>query len=159
MSIPKFLTGSIAFLALTLFLLSALSAGAEELEQTATPTFIRGGKVISTDMAKSFFSNKEAEFYDVRSADDFSKARIHGARVLSYQENSERTPDFNHSVDRFDLAQLPPNKGQTVIFYCNGPTGWKSYKAAVLAIRSGYRDVMWLRDGFSGWQSARLPVE
>jgi rhodanese-related sulfurtransferase len=158
MSIPKFLSSSILFFP-ALFLLSTLSAGAEEKEQTATPTFIRGGKVISTDTAKSFFSNKEAEFYDVRSTDEFGKAHIHGARALPYQENSECAPDFNPSADQFDLAQLPPNKGQTVIFYCNGPTGWKSYKAAVLAIRTGYRDVMWLRDGFSGWQSARFPVE
>jgi rhodanese-related sulfurtransferase len=158
MSIPKFLSGSVLFFS-ALFLTSTLCAGNEEKAQTPTPNFIRGGKVISTVEAKTFFSNKEAEFYDVRSMDEFGKAHIHGARVRPYQENSECVPDFNPSADQFDLDQLPPNKGKTVIFYCNGPTGWKSYKASVLAIRTGYRDVMWLRDGFSGWESARFPVE
>lgn len=158
MSVPKFLTRSFLFYPV-LFLFSILTAGAEENAPTPTPEFIRGGKVISIDAAESFFKSKEAEFFDVRSRDDFSKAHIQGARTLPYQENSESSPDFNASLDRFELAQLPPNKGQTVIFYCNGPTCWYSYKAAVLAIEEGYRDVLWFRDGLTSWQAAGLPVK
>lgn len=158
MSIYQLLFRSMLF-APALFLTSALVAGGEVQVRPATPKSLQGGKAIATVVAKTLFDNKEAEFFDVRSGVDFRQAHIPGAKGLSYAENSECATDFNPSVDQFELAMLPPDKGKTVVFYCDGPTGWKSYKAAVLAIEVGYRDVMWLREGFSGWQSAKYPVE
>jgi rhodanese-related sulfurtransferase len=157
MSAAKSLFRVILFPALLLTF--ALYAGAEEKMQQLTPLYLPGGKVVSPVLAKKLHDNKEAKFYDTRSTIEFDQARIAGARLLPYTENSERVPYFDPSGDLFDTIQLPPNKGQTMIFYCAGPDGWKSYKAAVLAIKEGYRDVMWLRDGFSGWQTARFPVE
>ena len=45
------------------------------------------------------------------------------------------------------------------MFYSDGPTGWKSYKAAVLAVKGGYKNVMYMRGGWDEWSGKGLPVE
>lgn len=151
----KRLSHAAAFLAV-LLLAFALPAGAEE---PLTPLHPPGGKVVSLTLAKKLYENQEAKFYDTRSSIEFNQARIAGAKLLPYIENSERVTHFDSSADSFDTTQLPPNKGRTLIFYCNGPDSWQSYKAAVAAINKGYRDVLWLREGLSAWEAARFPVE
>ncbi len=142
-----------------LFLSSALAAGAAESIAPVTPTSLKGGEVISHVAAKQLLDQGRTEFFDLRSAGEFGSGHIPSAKQLSYVEKSGRTIDFDPSVDKFDVGKLPPNKGATVVFYCVGADGWTSYKAAVLAIRAGHRDVRWLREGFSGWKDAQYPVE
>jgi 3-mercaptopyruvate sulfurtransferase SseA len=67
--------------------------------------------------------------------------------------------DFDRKADIFELDKLPKSKAATVVFYSDGPTGWKSYKAAVLAIGAGYADVRYMRGGFADWTAKGLPVE
>jgi rhodanese-related sulfurtransferase len=45
------------------------------------------------------------------------------------------------------------------VFYSDGLTGWKSYKAAVLAVKAGYKNVMYMRGGFAEWEAKGAPVE
>jgi rhodanese-related sulfurtransferase len=54
---------------------------------------------------------------------------------------------------------LPADKGASIVFYSDGPSGWKSYKATVLSVGAGYRNVLWMREGFAGWTARNLPVE
>lgn len=135
------------------------AAVAEEQPKPQTPTTLAGGKIIGAAEVKSLLDGKQTLFFDMRSAVNFGKGHIPGAKALPYKENSEFTANFDASVDQFDLGQLPADKNAPMVFYSDGPTGWKSYKAAIKAIKAGYKRVMWFREGYSSWQAAKYPVE
>ncbi len=127
--------------------------------QAPTPTTLAGGKVISVPEARKLADGKAAAFFDTRNVINFGKGHVPGARALPYKGSSEDKPDFDASKDPFDASKLPPAKDQVLVFYSDGPTGWKSYKAAVQAVKAGYKNVHYLREGFAAWQAAGLPVE
>jgi rhodanese-related sulfurtransferase len=143
----------IAALTATLFAGPALADGEE------TPKAISGAKVISVDEGKALSGAKAAAFFDTRSALNFGKGHVPGAVTASYKEKSEKVEAFDASKDDFDIARLPADKGAKVVFYSDGPSGWKSYKAAVLAVRAGYKNVMYMRGGFAEWESKGYAVE
>lgn len=140
-------------------LVLAPSTYAAEQKKPETPTALKGGAVVSARDAQALLAGGTARFFDTRSAVNFGKGHVPGARPLPYKEKSGYGEGFDASVDRFELAALPTDKGLTIVFYSDGPTGWKSYKAAVIAIRMGYRSVKWMREGFNGWTAAGLPAE
>ena len=144
---------SAAFIALTL---TTTTAWANKPE---TPTAAPGIKVINVDEGKTLASSKGAVFVDTRNAMNFGKGRVPGALSAAYKEKSEPVADFDATVDSFELAKLPADKNAKVVFYSDGPTGWKSYKAAVLASKAGYKNVMYMRSGYAEWEAKGLPVE
>lgn len=128
-------------------------------DKPETPTKLAGGKLISAAEAKQLVAGKSAQFFDTRSAVNYGKGRVPGAATASYKEKSEPVPDFDASKDEFDLAKLPADKNARIVFYSDGPTGWKSYKAAVTAVKAGYRNVMYMRGGFAEWEAGGNAVE
>jgi len=144
--------------------LSALAIFAAPLTCTAqdkkpsTPLTLAGGKVATADEAKNLLDGKKAAFFDTRSAMSFGKGHLPGAKAIPYGEKSEFAENFDASKDRFDLAQLPADKNAALVFYSDGPTGWKSYKAAVLAVRAGYKSVHYFRGGWAEWEAKKYPV-
>lgn len=128
-------------------------------DKPETPSKLSGGKLITAAEAKQLVATKAAQFFDTRSAVNFGKGRVPGAATASYKEKSEPVPEFDASKDEFDLAKLPADKNARVVFYSDGPTGWKSYKAAVTAVKAGYRNVMYMRGGFSEWEASGNAVE
>lgn len=123
----------------------------------ATPTAVKGFEIVLVDQAKSLVG--KASFFDMRSAVNFGKGHIKGAVALPYDQKSELKEDFDASKDKFDLSKLPADKNATIVFYSDGPAGWKSYKAAVTAARQGYKNVKWMREGSAGWVAKGLPLE
>lgn len=136
-------------LTLALGLLVGTAALAADVE---TPRELPGGKILTAAQAKDLVG--KAQFFDMRKAVNYGRGHIPGAVALPYDQKSEFSVDFDASVDRLDWSQLPADKGAPVVFYSDGPTGWKSYKAAVLAIREGYTNVMWFRGGTAEWAAA-----
>lgn len=128
-------------------------------EKPATPGTLKGGSVLSVDDAKKLSDGKNAQFYDTRAALNFGKGHVPGAKSISYKEKSDFKEDFDGSADQFELAKLPEDKSAKIVFYSDGPKGWKSYKAAILSIKAGYKNVMWMRDGFEGWTNKGYPNE
>ena len=124
-----------------------------------TPTILEGGKVITAEEAKALIDKKGAVFFDMRSAINYGKGHLPGATALPYKENSEYKANFDASRDTFDLKKLPADKNAAIVFYSDGPSGWKSYKAAVLAKKAGYRKVMWMREGTKGWETKKFPLQ
>jgi 3-mercaptopyruvate sulfurtransferase SseA len=124
-----------------------------------TPTATPGVKLVNVDEAKQLATTKGAVFVDTRSAVNFGKGRVPGAVSASYKEKSEPTPNFDASLDSFEMAKLPTDKNAKIVFYSDGPTGWKSYKAAVLASKAGYKNVLYMRSGYAEWEAKSLPVE
>jgi rhodanese-related sulfurtransferase len=137
----------------------AKTVAAEEKPKPMTPVSLDGGKVVDVKAAKKLWDTGTARFFDMRSAINFGKGHIPRAVALPYKENSEFRADFDSSVDKLEMSKLPSDKATPIVFYSDGPTGWKSYKAAVLAIKAGYKKVNWFREGFAGWKAAALPVE
>lgn len=123
-----------------------------------TPATLAGAKVVTADEAKKLLDGKKAAFFDTRSPVSFGKGHVPGAKAIPYGEKSEFVEKFDSAADRFDLAQLPADKSAALVFYSDGPTGWKSYKAAVLAVRAGYKSVHYFRGGWTEWEGKKYPV-
>lgn len=140
-------------------LAAALIASPAWANKPETPTAAPGIKYITVDEGKALAGTKAAVFVDTRSALNFGKGRVPGAISASYKEKSEAVATFDASVDSFEMAKLPADKSAKVVFYSDGPTGWKSYKAAVLASKAGWKNVMYMRTGYADWEAKGLPVE
>jgi rhodanese-related sulfurtransferase len=134
---------------------AALPALAEE--DALTPTAAKGVQVISVEQARDLMG--KAQFFDFRAGINYGKGHIKGAVPLPYDQKSEKSVGFDASKDKFDMAKLPRDKSLPIVFYSDGPTGWKSYKAAVTATRAGYTNVKWMRDGTSGWTEKGISLE
>jgi rhodanese-related sulfurtransferase len=152
------LYGVIAKSVIILFVCLSMSAFAEE-PKPETPKTLEGVKVITAIEAKALFDKKDATFFDMRSAINFGKGHIPGATAVPYKEQSEFKVGFDSSKDSFDLKKLPSDKNKAVVFYSDGPSGWKSYKAAFLARKAGYKNVMWLREGSTVWEAKKFPMQ
>lgn len=124
-----------------------------------TPTSLNGAKVITAAEAKALLDARSATFIDTRSVVNFGKGHVPGAITASYKEKSEKVVDFDAKVDKFELAKLPNDKAAVIVFYSDGPTGWKSYKAAALSVNAGYTNIKYLRGGFAEWTAMAFPVE
>ncbi|WP_313953695.1 rhodanese-like domain-containing protein [Accumulibacter sp.] len=124
-----------------------------------TPTSVEGATVLTVDQTKALLDKKTATFFDMRNPLNFGKGHVPGATLIAYREKSAFAPDFDVAQDSFDLAKLPADKSTMIILYSDGPKGWKSYKATVLAVKAGYTKVFWMRDGFAGWTTRGLPIE
>ena len=129
-----------------------------DVPKPPTPGMLKGGQVIDTKIAKQLVDAKGVLFFDMRSPVNFGKGHLPGAKSLPYRENSDFKADFDPAKDQFDLKALPADKGAKLVFYSDGPTGWKSYKASVLAIKAGYTNVHYYRAGTDDWVKAGLPL-
>jgi rhodanese-related sulfurtransferase len=123
-----------------------------------TPVSVKDFTVVDAAKAKSLMDSG-ALVVDARVANEFVEAHIKGAKSVPYKEKSAKAVDFDSKLDSFDLSKLPTDKSATMVFYCNGAECWKSYKAATLATRAGYKKVFWLRLGLPEWKSKGFPVE
>ncbi len=139
--------------------LATLALGSAPALAQETPTKLNGGKVISVEEGKKLLDGGGAQFVDTRAVLNFGKGHVPGAVAVAYKEKSDKAENFDASQDSFELAKLPADKAKTVVFYSDGPTGWKSYKAAVLAIKAGHKNVMYMRGGFSDWTAKGYPAE
>jgi len=83
---------------------------------------------------------------------------VRGAVLASYVEKSLKETDFDATKDSFDALKTIP-KDKPVLFLCNGPECWKSYKASRAAVAGGYTKIYWFRGGMPEWREKRLPVE
>lgn len=122
-----------------------------------TPNAIPGGTMVSTDQAKQQL-DKGAKFIDTRVAAEFAEKHIKGAVSVVYKEKFAKESKVD-TEDSFDLAKLPADKGAMMVFYCNGSPCWKGYKGAAAAIKAGYKNVFWYRDGLPAWTAKGLLTE
>ena len=137
----------------------AIAMTGSVMAQSETPAALPGGKVISVADARKLSDNKTAFFVDTRSVVNFGKGHVPGAHAIPYKGGSEDTANFDVTKDQFDVSKLPASKDQALVFFSDGPTGWKSYKAAVWAVKAGYKNVNYMRSGWSEWQAKGFPVE
>ncbi len=140
------------------FLIAAVLAWATA-SGIPTPTHLAGGQIVSVDDARRLLEASAAQFIDVRRDTGEGLGHIPGAQFVGYFGDSANATDFDSSQDRFDLSKLPADRESPVVFYGHSDTGWKSYKAALTAIRAEYTNVLWMRQGIAGWLERAYPIE
>ena len=136
-----------------------LAAAGSSWCQSETPAALTGGKLVSVGEARKLADGKSAFFVDTRSVVNFGKGHVPGAHAIPYKSGSDDLVSFDAAKDQFDLGKLPSNKEQVLVFYSDGPAGWKSYKAAVWAIKAGHKNVNYMRSGWTEWLAKGMPVE
>jgi rhodanese-related sulfurtransferase len=123
-----------------------------------TPATLAGTKLVSAaNVAK--VQSSGAVVIDSRVAAEYAEGHIKGAINVPYREKSAKVVNFDAGQDEFNLAKLPPDKAAAIVIYCNGAECWKSFKASTVAIKGGYTNIHWYREGFPDWKSKGLPAE
>lgn len=122
-----------------------------------TPRALPGATVVDAKTVQQLLQSG-AQYIDTRTEAEFRAGRVPGAKLVPYVEKSPKEADYDPSLDKFDLTQLPADKSTPVIFACNGAECWKSFKASHAAVKAGYTKVHWFRGGFPEWRSAGLQV-
>ena len=123
-----------------------------------TPKLLNGVTVVSAKEAKALL-DKGVALYDTRVEHEYKEGHIKGAISLPYKENSAKEVDFDATLDNWDVAQLPKDKNTPLIFACNGPECWKSYKSAKVLLDNKYTRIYWFRGGFPEWKEAGFVTE
>ena len=101
-----------------------------------------GGAAVGTMEATLLMNQKKALVCDLRSAEEFAKGRIPGARHLPPAELQTRVQE---------LARL---KTRPVVLVGQRPVqAMRALKAA------GFTEVVQLRGGMAAWQEAGLPIQ
>lgn len=123
-----------------------------------TPRLLPGATVVEA-AAVAQLMKAGAQYIDTRNDVEFKAGHAAGAKLLPYIEKSAKEADYKADEDKFDLSKLPADKSTPLVFACNGPECWKSFKASHAAVKAGYTKVHWFRGGFPEWRAANLPVE
>jgi rhodanese-related sulfurtransferase len=131
--------------------LSGLPGLALALDKPDTPTTLKGGQVIDLPALRALLAKGKVVLVDTRSPLNFGKGHVPGALSIGYKEASAYSENFDASVDSFDVQRLPQDKDAALVFYSDGPSGWKSYKAAVISVTQGYKRVHYFRAGYPAW--------
>ena len=135
---------------LALALATGTAARADE-----TPTTLAGVAVVSAEEARALQS-AGALLVDTR---EYAPATAAGAISVPYKEKSTREAGFDPARDAFDLSKLPADKAAPVVLFCNAGECWKSYKAAIAALKAGRTHIYWMRGGYPEWAAKGLPTE
>lgn len=123
-----------------------------------TPRSLAGATVVDAPTVVDLIK-QGARYIDTRNEAEFKAAHVPGAVLVPYGEKSPKDPDYDANQDQFDVAALGSNKAALLVFACNGPECWKSYKASRAAINAGFSRVHWFRGGLPEWRSANLPLK
>lgn len=145
---------SVAVLSIVMVMLIAFPALAQK---PLTPEKLDGAELVSTDWVKAHYG--EVKIFDVRKKAEFVDGHIKGAISVPYKEKSAKSADFDSTMDKLDITKFPADKNEVIVIHCNGPRCWKSYKAAAVLVRAGYKNVKWYRKGFPDWKANGNPVE
>ena len=135
-----------------------MAAGGSALAQE-TPTTAPAGVKIVEAKAVQDLQAKSAVLIDTRKASEFSEATIKGAISVPYDpEKSAKDANFDVAQDKYDMGKIA-DKNKDYVVFCNSGTCWKSYKAAVVMAKAGYKNVHWYRNGVPDWKARKLPME
>ncbi len=145
----------VVLLALVFMLTMAMTASAGKVP---TPTEAPDGVTIITAAdAQPLIQQNKVKAFDMRKALNYGKGHLPGATSLPYKWTKKGHP--SERTGEFDMSKLPSDKGTTILFHSDGPNGWKSFYASKEAIEAGYKNVIWMREGFATWQEKGYPID
>ena len=116
----------------------------------ARMTTVTGERLdISLQEVEKLFRDQSVVFLDARSADDYGRGHIQGARSLPWQD-----------VDRIFMAVTQDLASETpIITYCDGEACNLSHDLALFLKDAGFMNIRVLVNGWTVWREARFPVE
>lgn len=123
-----------------------------------TPRSLPGATVVDAKTVAQLLQ-AGATYVDTRTDAEFKAGHVPGAVLVPYGEKSAKDADFDAAQDKFDLAKLGNDRDALLVFACNGPECWKSFKASSAAVKAGYRKVHWFRGGFPEWRSSGMKFD
>jgi len=114
----------------------------------AAETIINNTKTITTEALKAMLDdNREKPLViDARNPEEYDEVHIKNAVSIPVTRLEK------------DPSLLPADKGRKLIFYCNGIKCGKSGKAARLASKLGYSDIMIYAEGMPVWEEKGMPI-
>ena len=121
-----------------------------------TPASMPGASVVTAKRVAELMLGG-ALAVDTRTEKEFKHEHVADAVFAPYGEKSLKEPDFDASLDNATAIEALP-RDKPLIFMCNGPECWKSYKASKVAINAGFKNVYWFRGGLPEWRGERLPT-
>lgn len=141
------------------FSLCLLAANVWAAAPGETPeTAPAGVKLVDAKQVQDLHA-KGAVIVDTRKAAEYGEGSIKGAISVPYDpEKSAKDVNFDATQDKFDMSKLA-DKNANIVVFCNSGSCWKSYKAAVVLAKNGYKNVNWYRNGFPDWKARKLPIE
>jgi rhodanese-related sulfurtransferase len=104
-----------------------------------------GGPWVTTLQATQLMNREDALIVDLRSADEFAKGHILGARNIPLADLERRA------------GELDKHKAKPVIVHCGD--GNRAGGGVALLRKGGFGNVQNLSGGYAAWQQAGLPVE
>jgi len=104
---------------------------------------------IGLEEAQALFAADAGVFIDARSAEDYARGHIRGARSLPWQD-----VDLNFMAVTADLELTT-----AIVTYCDGETCELSHDLAIFMRDAGFANTRVLVNGWTVWQEAGLPVE
>ena len=104
-----------------------------------------GGPWVNTLAATQMINRSDAIVIDLRSAEDFAKGHILGARNIPLADLERRS------------AELDKHKAKPVILHCGD--GNRAGGGVAKLRGKGFSSVHNLAGGYAAWQQAGLPVE
>jgi rhodanese-related sulfurtransferase len=122
-----------------------------------TPSQLPGATIVTAGEIIAL-QQKGATVVDVRTTKEFGDKRIRGAISIPYVEKSLKDVAFDVKLDEFAVPDQM-DRNRPMIFHCNGPECWKSYKASKLALAKGFKTVYWFRGGIPEWEKSGLSLE
>jgi len=138
--------------------LAFLAAAGGALAQE-TPTAAPAGVKLVEAKDVQALQAKGAVLIDTRKANEYADGTIKGAISVPYDpEKSAKDAGFDAAQDKYDMGKIA-DKAKDYVVFCNSGTCWKSYKAAVVMAKAGYKNVHWYRNGVPDWKARKLPME
>jgi rhodanese-related sulfurtransferase len=122
-----------------------------------TPDELKGVTRVSAEQVADL-ARQGVVIVDTRTLKEYDNEHVRGAILAPYIEKSLKETDFDASKDDFSALKAIA-KEKPVLFMCNGPECWKSYKASKTAAAGGYSKIYWFRGGMPEWREKHLPVE
>ena len=124
-----------------------------------TPRTLEGATLVEDPAVVESLLAGGARYIDARNEEEFSAGHVPGATLVPYVEKSAKDPGYDPKLDQFDVQRLGQNKAQPLVFGCNGPECWKSFKASRAALQAGYTKVYWFRNGVPAWRGSGRPLD
>jgi len=138
--------------------LAFLAVAGGALAQETPTTAPAGVKLVEAKDVQALQA-KGAVLIDTRKANEYADGTIKGAISVPYDpEKSAKDAGFDASQDKYDMGKIA-DKAKDYVMFCNSGTCWKSYKAAVVMAKAGYKNVHWYRNGVPDWKARKLPME
>lgn len=121
-----------------------------------TPKGIKGATTVSPREAKCLLDNLGEKLLVIHVMHD-REGQLPGAHMdAEFGSGSER--DDSRLGERL-MRLSGGDKERPMLYYCYHSSCHMSYNASLRAVRAGYTNVFWLRDGNSGWKAAKLPMK